>query len=59
MKKLPLNFKIYILIIYLITFISFLVFFKIEHTILYSIRFDIYVIFYIINSFNRKSYSDL
>ena len=37
MKKLPLNLKIYILIIYLITFISFLVFFKIEQITFFSI----------------------
>jgi len=45
MKKLPINFKIYILIIYLITFISFFVFFKMEHNTFLSIRFDILLFF--------------
>jgi len=45
MKKLPLNLTIYIITIYIITFISFLVFFKLEHTNFCSMRFDIFLFF--------------
>jgi len=45
MKKLPLNLKKYILTIYLITFISFLVFLKTEHTTFLSIKFDMLLFF--------------
>ncbi|MBW9156783.1 HD-GYP domain-containing protein [Clostridium tagluense] len=45
MKKLPLNLKIYIITIYIITFISFLVFFKIEYIIFSSIEFDVFIFF--------------
>lgn len=45
MKKLPQKLKIYLLIIYILTFISFLVFIKIEHTAFLKIRFDILLFF--------------
>jgi putative nucleotidyltransferase with HDIG domain len=45
MKKLPLNLKVYIITIYIITFISFLVWFKIEHIILFQIKFNVLLFF--------------
>lgn len=45
MKKLPLNLKIYILTIYLITFISLIVFIKAEHEAFLSIRLDTFIFF--------------
>jgi putative nucleotidyltransferase with HDIG domain len=45
MKKLPLNLKKYILATYVLTFISFLIFFKVEHTTFFQIRFEILLFF--------------
>ncbi|MCB2293263.1 HD-GYP domain-containing protein [Clostridium algoriphilum] len=45
MKKLPLNFKIYLFTIYLLTFMSFLVFFKTESSNYFPVRFDILIFF--------------
>ena len=45
MKKLPLNLKFYLISIYLITFISFLVFIKIGHITFLQIRFDVLLFF--------------
>lgn len=54
MKKLPLGFRIYIFIIYLLTFISFLFFFKIEHIKFFQMRFDILLFFIILTVFTES-----
>jgi len=45
MEKLPLNLKKYILTIYLITFISFLLFFKTEHIAFFSLTISAFLFF--------------
>ncbi|MGV8983482.1 HD-GYP domain-containing protein [Clostridium sp.] len=54
MKKLPLNLAIYIISIYIITFISFLVFFTIEHTIFLPMRFDIFIFFVVLTTLTES-----
>ena len=45
MKKLQLNLKIYLLATYLLTFSSFLIFFRRQHSTFFSIRFDTLLFF--------------
>ncbi|MBU3188856.1 HD-GYP domain-containing protein [Clostridium bowmanii] len=45
MKKLPSNLKIYLISTYLITFISFFIFFETEHIVFFQIRLDIFIFF--------------
>ncbi|WP_291634505.1 HD-GYP domain-containing protein [Clostridium sp.] len=54
MKKLPLNLKMYILTIYLITIISIVFFFKTEYKNFFSIRFDILVFFILLTAFTES-----
>ena len=54
MKKVPLPFKVYLIIIYLLTFISFLVFFNIGHLSFFEIRFDILLFFLILTALTES-----